>query len=156
MAHSFSSSRIALDDFCKPTPLAQSNVMVNSPGAVSSVLLMNSENFLTRLSSRLRGTLTSFACWCVWALSFFSHCALTAGFARQVRSEWRKVGVSPTNPPPPPKQQPASRTPRNCKYVLRRGRVGRKFKLTQTTTSNVLTCGSHIEHTHRSQCTTYA
>ena len=104
---------------------------------------------------RLRGTLTSFACWCVWALSFFSHCALTAGFARQVRSQWRKVGVSPKSPPPP-KQQPASRTPRNCKYVLRRGRVGRKFELTQTTTSNVLTCGSHIEHTHRSQCTTYA
>ena len=51
MAHSFSSSRIALDDFYKLTPLASSNVMVNSAGAVSSVLLMNSENFLTRLSS---------------------------------------------------------------------------------------------------------
>ena len=54
-----------------------------------------------QIGRRQRGTLTSLACWCAWALiCFLLHCALTAGFTRQVRSVWRKVGVPPTSPHP--------------------------------------------------------
>ena len=75
-----------------------------------------------QVGRRQRGTLTSLACWCAWALFFPPpHCALTVGFTRQVRSVWRKVGGSPTSPHP---TFPTRLTPRSQTLLICRGLPG--------------------------------